>query len=141
MTAQKTRTLAEKMAEIALRYSLDIETCAEKINLQEFGISKGHCIDKRLIERLLGCELSGQKDKHQRESCGCLESVEVGTYNTCFNGCKYCYANFHETKVKENGTQYDKSLPLLCGTLTQYDKITDRKIKSLKDGQFSLFRE
>ena len=33
MTAQKTRTLAEKMAEIALRYSLDIETCAEKINL------------------------------------------------------------------------------------------------------------
>ena len=27
MTAQKTRTLAEKMAEIALRYSLDIETC------------------------------------------------------------------------------------------------------------------
>ena len=73
MTAQKTRTLAEKMAEIALRYSLDIETCAEKINLQEFGISKGHCIDKRLIEKLLGCELSGQKDKYQRESCGCLE--------------------------------------------------------------------
>lgn len=141
MTAQKTRTLAEKMAEIALRYSLDIETCAEKINLQEFGISKGHCIDKRLIEKLLGCELSGQKDKYQRESCGCLESVEVGTYNTCFNGCKYCYANFHETKVKENARQYDKSSPLLCGTLTQYDKITDRKIKSLKDGQFSLFRE
>ena len=141
MTAQKTRTLAEKMAEIALRYLLDIETCAEKINLQEFGISKGHCIDKRLIEKLLGCELSGQKDKYQRESCGCLESVEVGTYNTCFNGCKYCYANFHETKVKENARQYDKSSPLLCGTLTQYDKITDRKIKSLKDGQFSLFRE
>mgnify|MGYP002227749581 CR=1 FL=1 len=40
------------------------------------------CIDKRLIEKLLGCELSGQKDKYQRESCGCLESVEVGTYNS-----------------------------------------------------------
>ena len=47
----------------------------------------------------------------------------------------------YETKVKENARQYDKSSPLLCGTLTQYDKITDRKIKSLKDGQFSLFRE
>ena len=139
MTKEDMICLAGEMAQIATRYHLVIESCAEQINLQEVGIQHGSCIDKKLIEKLLGCKLIGQKDKNQRAECGCLESVEVGTYNTCLNGCKYCYANFNDEKVKENVKLYNENAPLLCGNITSDDKITDRKVKSLRDIQISFF--
>lgn len=131
--------LAAEMAQITSKHNLIIESCAEQIDLQKAGVQHGSCIDKKLIEKILGCKLIGEKDKNQREECGCFESVEVGTYNTCLNGCKYCYANFNDEKVKENVRLYNQASPLLCGNITSDDKITDRKVKSLKDAQLSFF--
>ncbi len=131
--------LAVRMVQIASKYNLIIESCAEQIDLQKAGVQHGSCIDKKLIEKILGCKLIGEKDKNQREECGCFESIEVGTYNTCLNGCKYCYANFSEERVRENIKCYDPKSHLLCGKVDSDDKITDRKVKSLKDNQLSLF--
>ncbi len=139
MTDETMIRLAKQMKEIASGHNLIIETCAEQMDLQDIGIRHGSCIDKELIENLTGCRLTGEKDKNQRKECGCLESVEVGTYNTCFNGCKYCYANFSEEKVKRNLELYNAESPLLCGTVGPEDRITDRKVRSLKDRQISLF--
>ena len=137
-TEKEMMKLAAEMAQIASKYNLEIESCAEQIDLQKAGVHHGSCIEKKLIERILGCRLSGQKDKNQRKACGCLESVEVGAYNTCLNGCKYCYANFSDEKVKENLKLYSQTAPLLCGNVAPDDKITDRKMKSLKDIQLSF---
>ncbi len=139
MTNEEMISLAGEMAQIASKYNLIIETCAEQINLQEAGIQHGSCIDKKLIERILGCKLIVEKDKNQRGECGCFESVEIGAYNTCLNGCKYCYANFNDNKVKDNVKLYDRDSALLCGNITSDDRITDRKVKSLKDTQISFF--
>lgn len=139
MTNEEMISLAGEMAQIASKYNLVIESCAEQIDLQEAGIQHGSCIDKKLIERILGCRLIGEKDKNQRVECGCFESVEVGAYNTCLSGCKYCYANFNDNKVKDNVQLYEKDSALLCGNITSDDKITDRKVKSLKDSQISFF--
>lgn len=131
--------LAAEMARIASKYNLEIESCAEQWDFQKVGIQRGSCIDKKLIERIIGCRLTGQKDKNQRKECGCFESVEVGAYNTCLNGCRYCYANFSDEKVKENIKLYSQDAPLLCGNIGPDDKITDRKMKSLKNIQLSFF--
>ena len=139
MTNDEMISLAAQMVQIASKYNLVIESCAEQINLHNVGVQHGSCIDKKLIEKILGCKLIGEKDKNQREECGCFESVEVGAYNTCLNGCKYCYANFNDEKVKENVRLYNQASPLLCGNITSDDKITDRKVKSLKDAQLSFF--
>lgn len=133
MTKDEMIHLAARMAQIASKYNLVIESCAEKINLQSVGVQHGSCIDKKLIEKLAGCRLIGKKDRNQREECGCFESVEAGAYNTCLNGCKYCYANFNDEKVKEKVSLYNQASPLLCGTITSDDKVTDRKVRSLKD--------
>ena len=44
--------LAMKLSDIAHKYHLAVESCAERINLEQFGISHGHCIDGKLFQRL-----------------------------------------------------------------------------------------
>ena len=139
MTSDEMISMAAQMAQIASKYNLVVESCAEQIDLQKVGVQHGSCIDKKLVEKILGCKLIVEKDKNQREACGCFESVEVGAYNTCLNGCKYCYANFNDEKVKENVRLYNQTSPLLCGNINLEDKITDRKVKSFKDAQLSFF--
>ena len=139
MTNEEIMGLAGQMAQIASKYHLTIESCAEQINLQELGVRHGSCIDRKLIEGILGCKLIVEKDKNQREECGCFESVDVGTYNTCPNGCKYCYANFNDNRVKDHVKLYDQDSAILCGNISPGDRVTDRKMKSLKDMQISFF--
>ncbi len=129
---------AGKIAGIAKENGMTMGSCAESIDLGKCGIEHNCCIDKALIESIIGCRLKVDKDKNQRPECGCMESVEIGTYNTCQNGCKYCYANYSEESVAKNCSKYAPESPILCGTLDENDKITERKVKSMKVQQLSI---
>lgn len=126
------RSLAEELAAIAHSYGLQIDTCAEGIELQEYGIEHARCIDDRLLSRLLNCPLEVGKDKNQRLECGCIESLDIGAYNTCRNGCKYCYANYSGKTVFTNSNKHNPESPLLFGEVGHEDRITERKVKSCK---------
>lgn len=128
-----------KLANIAKSNGMEIETCAELMDLSSCGIKHSSCIDKNLIEKMIGCSIKAEKDKNQRNECGCIESIDVGAYNTCFNGCIYCYANFSNEQVKANMALYDVHSPILCSKITEEDKITVRAVKSMKEGQLNLF--
>lgn len=131
--------LAERLVEIANKNNLIVESCAEKINLEQFGIQHGHCIDCNLFEKILKCKMNLSKDKNQRPECGCMESIDIGAYNTCKNGCRYCYANFSQTTVTKNTGAHDPKSPLIFGNVMPEDKIIERKMVSLKDSQMGLF--
>ncbi len=130
---------AKRISQIAGENGMTVGSCAEKIDLGECGIAHNSCIDKELIESIIGCRLHVDKDKNQRSECGCVESIDVGTYNTCKNGCKYCYANYSEEKTRQTCSLYQQDLPILCSIIDERDTITERKVKSLKQQQLTLF--
>lgn len=140
LSACQRDTLACHFAKTAHLYDLEIRTCAEDMDLSSYGISQARCIDGRLITKLLGCPIAAGKDRSQRPACGCAASIDIGFYNTCPNGCVYCYANHSSALRAKNLQAYDPCSTLLCSRLTEQDKIHIRKVKSLKEPYKRLCR-
>lgn len=124
--------IAENFSSIAKDNGLIIESCAEQIDLERFGINHGKCIDDELIEKITGYKISAGKD-NQRNACGCIKCIDIGEYNTCMHKCLYCYANINKDTAFKNYKLHDKNSPLLIGHVDEIkDKITDRNIKDTK---------
>ena len=129
---------ATALSHIARSHGMDIGTCAEGIDLAACGIGHSACIDRGRIERLAGGMLDAKKDPGQRAACRCIESVDIGTYNTCPHGCAYCYANYSPQAVKAALARYDPRSPLLCDRLLPGDVVTERHVASLISRQETL---
>ena len=130
---------AGQLAKIAAKYGLKLQTCAESIDLTALGITSSACIDKALLEDICNFKLDVKKDANQRPECCCAASIDIGAYNTCPGCCLYCYANYNAPLVQANIAAHDKTSPLLFGTLTPQDVVTERKMKSCKIMIDSLF--
>jgi hypothetical protein len=113
-------------------YGLSAKACSEKTDLTAYGIKKASCIDKAVIEKICGCPLDLKADKNQRDGCGCYESIDIGAYNTCLNGCVYCYANDSTATTERRHGSHDPDGELLVGTIKSDEKIIERKVKSNK---------
>jgi hypothetical protein len=80
---------------------IDLHTCCEKnvLNVlpQDSNIKKSSCIPNDLFVKIFGGNLSLKKDTGQRvtQGCGCMVSVDVGSYHLhpCYHNCLFCYAN------------------------------------------------
>ena len=128
---------AGKVAQTASEHGMKVATCAEAIDLAAVGIEHNCCIDPELVSRVAGKRIKVGKDKAQRLECGCVSSIDIGCYNTCGNGCRYCYANFSQPMVEANMAVYDWRSPMLCDSLREGDVVKERKMKSLFEEGFT----
>jgi DNA repair photolyase len=124
--------ISKAIAEIAKGYGIEIQSCAEKYDLESLGIKHGSCVDSFLIENIIGFPIESKKDKNQRKECGCIESIDIGEYNTCGHNCLYCYANFNSDEVQKKKEKHISTSPLLIGSITDKDIIKERSVFSLR---------
>lgn len=138
-TREQQFEIMQRFSDIAKEYGFYIDTCAEAIEFDKLGISHARCIDRERFERIGKCKLSIGKDPNQRTECGCIASIDIGTYNTCKNGCLYCYANYSHKTVMKNTRIHNPASPLLFGEIGADDVIKERKVNSCKECQMTLF--
>lgn len=139
MTAAQQREMMERFSEIAGEYGLYIDTCSEAISLEELGVSHASCVDRERLERIGGYRLKAGRDRNQRKECGCAASVDIGAYDTCGNGCLYCYATDSPPRAAERVRAHRPDSPILFGTVGPEDVIREREAVSLREQQLSLF--
>jgi DNA repair photolyase len=130
------KNFAEGLQKLNTKWNLDIGTCAENLDLSEYGIKHNKCVDDDLMkqvfyndsilmeflgyeykkadlfdksEKLIPLKNRNLKDKGQRKLCGCVLSKDIGEYNTCPHLCEYCYANTSKKNVLNNYNQINSS--------------------------------
>ncbi len=138
ITEKDMHYLAKEFSKTAGKYGFIIDTCAEAIDLGQYGIGHSKCIDDAIFSELTGYSYCVGKDKNQRLACGCVLSIDIGKYNTCLNGCRYCYANHSSKAVKTNYANYNPYSPLLCSELRDGDEIIERQVKSFRNRQIEF---
>lgn len=125
---QETFALARRLMAIAESNGIALSACG-KPDLRPAGIPVSSCIDGGLIERITGKPMAFRKDPGQRGVCSCVESVDIGSYHTCLNGCVYCYANHSHGSAVRKAAGYDPASPFLCDFSRPGDKIIDRSLR------------
>ena len=143
MTQTDKDRIAEGLGRIAARYRLPIQTCGTNGDYSRYGIRASGCATLEIIGNANDCRFKDLRHRGLREGCHCIESRDIGAYDTCLNGCKYCYANKSPQKARENYRLHDPASPLLLGYPEADDVILRGDQKSFlcsQARQLSLFK-
>lgn len=135
-------TISKILGTIAKKYGIKIQTCGTNESYASYGIKKSGCATLEILSLANDIEFKELKHKGMRKGCGCIESRDIGAYDTCLNGCKYCYANQNPLIARKNYKYHNPNSPLILGelkeddTLIQGSQVTFQKPKRI---QYSLF--
>jgi hypothetical protein len=124
LTDANKEELAEGLGAIAAKYSLYLQTCGTNGDYSQYGIHSSGCMSLDILGGANGIVFKNLKHKGMREGCHCIESRDIGAYDTCLNGCKYCYANKKPEKAFENYKYHDPDSPLILGHLKETDTVS-----------------
>lgn len=122
--------LAQRFGSIASKYGISIQTCGPSEDYSSYGINASGCMTLEILGNANGTEFRNLKHRGMREGCNCIESRDIGAYDTCVSGCKYCYANKSPRAASENYKLHDPNSPLLFGHLKTTDILQQGAQKS-----------
>ena len=130
LSEQDMDALAQGLGAVAEQNGIYIQTCGTNGDFTRYGIHSSGCMTLDILGGANGIVFKKRKHKGMRQGCHCIESRDIGAYDTCMNGCKYCYANKNPQKAFENYKYHDKNSPLLLGAIKPNDTIIQGAQKS-----------
>lgn len=110
-----------KLKEAFEKNDMKIVSCME--NKYHIGDEKDCCISIKYAFERMGKLFKEWKAR----DCHCVNMVDVGAYNSCLHGCKYCYANFDSKQIVSNYKMHDVNSSLLIGHLNLDDQVKIRR--------------
>lgn len=119
--------LADEFVWFGKKRNIQMYACSSDF-LVNGNIKKAHCIDGELIKELFG-NTEEVKKKPTRLQCGCFDSIDIGTYNSCPHGCIYCYANVNKEVANNVYKEHDPNSKILG----QSKSDSDNMLKILED--------
>ena len=102
------RDLACRLRDIAARHGIQVHSCSDDA-LAAGGIAQAHCTEAALFPKA-----AGVKAAPLRPGCGCWYSRDIGAYDTCLFGCRYCYATSSSRAAAARRALYDPQDTMLC---------------------------
>lgn len=130
LTIKDINVLAKILGSIAKETGIYIQTCGTNGDFSRYGIHNSGCMTLDILGKANGIEFKTLKHKGMRQGCHCIESRDIGAYDTYMNGCKYCYANQSPQKAFENYKFHNPNSPLLLGEVKETDTILQGTQKS-----------
>ena len=125
---------------LAVDRGIRLKGCCDAFLTEHCALEQAHCIDAKQLSEILGYRLGAKKDPGQRPACGCSQSIDIGAYDSCPHGCRYCYANTSHRSAIKNNALHDPHSPLLSGQLQGDETIHRREMVSSQSIQPSLFQ-
>jgi len=142
VSTEDREVIGREFARIAGSQGMLIRTCFEGTDLQKFGVDCSGCMTQAVLERAIDINLKIPKNQHtSREGCDCLLGSDIGAYNTCGHGCRYCYANHDMKIVAHNMANHDPDSPFLIGHAMAGDIIKEARQVSNLDGQLTFLKK
>lgn len=132
LTRRDREVLARELGAIAGKYGIHIQICGTDEDFTRYGIHRSGCMTLDILGKANGISFRNLKHRGMRRGCHCMESRDIGAYDTCMNGCKYCYANKDPQKAFENYRYHDPASPLLLGQVKPEDTIVQGAQKSFR---------
>lgn len=132
LSLQDMDALAQGLGSIARKYGIIIQTCGTNEDYTRYGIHVSGCMTLDILGKANEILFKNLKHKGMRHGCHCIESRDIGAYDTCLNGCKYCYANKNPRKAFENFKYHNPTSPLLLGYVKPNDMIIQGIQKSFR---------
>jgi hypothetical protein len=103
--ADEKRVLAAELARIAASHGMRLTICSQP-DLAAEGTEPARCVDAGRLSDIAGRKIEA-KVKGNRPGCQCHESRDIGAYDSCPQGCAYCYAVSSRDRAKRFLTAHD----------------------------------
>ncbi len=123
------RDTVETLAAEADARGLEMQSCADPRIESIPGVRPGSCISEELLhaagerggQGTLPFSETGEQARTiprrrattQRRHCRCMESRDIGAYESCLFNCRYCYATHGPDKARANYRRHDPDGPML----------------------------
>lgn len=122
--------IAKNIGSIAKKHNMIIQTCATIEDFKQFGILQSGCMTSEILGNANNITFKKVRHSGNRQGCKCIENRNIGDYDTCPNGCKYCYANKNPQIAQENYKKHNPNDLMILGNLKPTDEIQQSNQKS-----------